>query len=263
MIKITKYSIIDPSVQRYMFMSVPTITVGFLLYWITVNFNWQSLLTLYATSVIIDWHISLFGHRAWSHKAWRPNKIVEIWGLTVFTLLMTGTSAGYVGTHRQHHRHTDTERDPHSPLFISRFRIQFLLWHVDLQPGYLTDILRQPLHVWFLKYYWFVNAAWIALLYTIEPDWLLFWLAQVGLTHMRQHVINSLAHDTPWWCFPIGSKDISNSILLGLINPGESWHRNHHDDPANWNFKKRWYEIDPPAVIISMLVKFKLAEVNK
>lgn len=263
MITNNKYSIIDPSIQRPMFMSVPAVSLGFLIYWVSINFNWQSILTLYIVSMIISWHISVFAHRAWAHKAWKPNKFVEIWGLLVFTLLMTGTSVGYVGTHRQHHRHTDTEQDPHSPFFISRFRIQFLLWNVDLQLGYLVDMLRQPIHVWFMKYYWFINFAWFGILYTIDPSWLLFWLASVGITHMRQQIINSLAHNTPWWCFPIGPKDISNSLLLGLITPGESWHRNHHDDPANYNFSRKWYELDPPAMIINILVKFRLGEINQ
>jgi len=263
MIKNSKYYIIDPDIQRYMFMSVPMISLGFLIYWLSLNLNWQSILTLYIVSVVVSWHVSLFGHRAWAHKAWKPNKFVELWGLLVFTLLLTGTSVGYVGTHRQHHRHTDTDKDPHSPFHMSRFRIQFLLWNVDLQLGYLADMLRQPMHVWFMKYYWFINLAWFIILYLSDPNWLLFWFALIGITHLRQHIINSLAHNTPWWCIPIGPRDISNSILLGLITPGESWHRNHHDDPANYNFSRRWYELDPPAQIIDTLVRLRLAEINK
>jgi fatty-acid desaturase len=52
-------------------------------------------------------------------------------------------------------------------------------------------------------------------------------------------------------------------MVLLNINNGEAWHKNHHQNAANYRFSQRWYEIDPPARIIELLVYCKLAEIKQ
>ncbi len=233
------------------------------LYWIITNFYFESILLLYLTSFYTAMHVTLFAHRAWSHKAWIPNKLVNLYGLIMFSLLFVGNSLGWVSVHREHHRYTDTEKDPHSPYFKSRLRIHFLSYFNSFKIQYATDLIRTKEHVFFAKYYWHFNGIILLLLFLIDPSWLSFWIAVLGINIIKMHTINSLSHNTPKFLIPIANTDTSsNSILLALlnINSGEAWHKNHHQDPKNWNFGRKWYEIDPPSWVIRSLVFLKMAK---
>jgi len=251
---------IDP----YLLSSIGIIFPIYSLYWIANHFAIESIAILYIVSFYTAMHVTLFAHRAWSHKAWQPNKVVNLYGLTMFSLLFVGNSLGWVSVHREHHRYTDTEKDPHSPYFKSRLRIHFLSYFNPLKIQYVTDLIRTKEHIFFAKYYWHINGFLFLLLYLIDPTLFSFWIAVLGINIIKMHTINSLAHNTPKILLPINNTATSsNSVLLALlnINSGEAWHKNHHDDPKNWNFSKQWYQIDPPSWIIRLLVFSRLAKI--
>ena len=54
-------------------------------------------------------------HRFYSHRSFKATKLFEI--LTViFTIpAAIGSPMAWAALHRYHHRHSDTEEDPHSP----------------------------------------------------------------------------------------------------------------------------------------------------
>lgn len=233
-------------------------------YWIATHFNVENVLILYLTSFYTAMHVTLFAHRAWTHKAWQPHRIVNLYGLLMFSLLFVGNSLGWVSVHREHHRYTDTEKDPHSPYFKSRLKIHFFSYFNSFKIQYITDLIKTKEHVFFAKYYWHINSLLFFVLFLIDPAWLSFWIAVLGINIIKMHTINSLGHKTPKVLLPIEDNSTSsNSLLLALINinSGEAWHKNHHDDPKNWKFGKRWYEIDPPSWIIRFLVFLRLAKI--
>lgn len=258
----TKYYIIDPSWQKNMF---PIVNIGsslFFIYWCYNNWSVPSILKIFLLSLSFGIIISLFAHRAWSHKSWIPNKGLNLIGLLIFTLLLTGTSIGYVSTHRQHHRYSDSDMDPHSPYYMSRWKIQFMLWRLDMEPFYVKDLIRDVYHIWFLKWYWVVNFAFLILLYFIGIEYLMFWIATIGLTHLKHQSVNTFCHRTPSVLLPTThNSSISNVLLLILTNPGECWHKNHHDNPKSYSFSIKWYEIDIPALIIKLFCKLRIAKI--
>ncbi len=236
------------------------------LYWIYSNFNFASMVTFLIATWFVGINTTIFAHRAWTHKSWNPGKVLNLFGLFLFTITAIGNSVGWVSVHREHHRYSDTEKDPHSPLYKSRWKIQFLPYFNKVQVQYVVDLARDRTHVWFAKYYWYVIIAWYGCLYIIDPELLLFWIAVTGLSAMKMLSINSLGHNTPKWLLPVdGNSQSSNSLVLALlnINNGEAWHRNHHEDPNNWNFGKKWYEIDPAAWLIRLYVITKLAKISR
>jgi fatty-acid desaturase len=59
--------------------------------------------------------IAVVYHRYWSHKSFEfKNSFLKY--LCTFPSLISGVGSilGWVGIHREHHRHSDTEQDPHS-----------------------------------------------------------------------------------------------------------------------------------------------------
>jgi stearoyl-CoA desaturase (delta-9 desaturase) len=51
-------------------------------------------------------------------------------------------------------------------------------------------------------------------------------------------------------------------VPWGIVVGGEELHNNHHDMPANPKFSNKWYEFDIGWMWITILSKFKLAEVK-
>ena len=197
-------SAIDPVVLSAIGILFPIWTVT----WLWLNWTWPAFFAMLVTSWFMGIHITMFAHRAWCHRAWKPSTIVNWYGLIVFSLCLVGNSIGWVGIHREHHAHCDI----------------------------------------------------------IDPALVGFWIASIGLTVFKLHTINSLCHRTPWYLLPIRNDDTSsNSVLMVLlnINNGEAWHKNHHQNATNYRFSQYWYEIDPPARIIELLVHFKLASIDR
>lgn len=238
----------------------------FTLYWLYNNLSVNVVLGFLLLSIFVGNTYTIFTHRAWAHRAWIPSPLTNIVGLFLFSLLLTGTSIGWAAVHRKHHRFEDTDSDPHSPYHQSWLRSHFLSTLSDVNLWrYAPDLIRQNSHIWFANYYWYINIGWFGFLYLIDPYLLQYWIAFVGFVLFGMHAINSLLHNTPTWMLPINYKSgASNSLVHSVLvlGNGESWHGNHHQDPFNWKFGRRWYEIDLGAVVISLLIRLGFGKDN-
>jgi stearoyl-CoA desaturase (delta-9 desaturase) len=259
--KLTR-STVDPVILSAIGIVFPAWT----LIWCWLNWSLSNFFGMLLVSWFLGIHITMFAHRTWCHKSWVPSPIVNFWGLCFFSVSLVGNSIGWVGVHREHHRYCDTDKDPHSPYHKSWLKIQFLSYFNKVKPQYIVDLGRDRLHLWFYHWYWAINAAVFVIVGIVDIDLLGWWIAAIGLTVFKLHTINSLCHKTPWWLWPVQNSDTStNSIGMVLlnINNGEAWHKNHHQSPGDWNFSRAWWQLDPPAWIIKLLVLCKLASVNR
>lgn len=234
----------------------------FAIVYLISNFSITLLLLLLLYSITIGVMPAVFVHRAWSHKAWKPNKYLNRFGLLMYTIALGGSSIAYVAIHREHHKHTDQPGDPHSPHLRSRFSVQFLFSFTKVGVSWVrncVDLLRDPDHMWFAKYYWHINILFWGALYVMSPYWCMMLLAFKGVGTMRAHGVNSLLHNAPWWIFPIkySGYGAANSLFHAIViamGGGESWHKNHHDDPNDWRHGRLWYEIDFGAIWVRLFV---------
>ena len=207
----------------------------------------------------------MFAHRSWTHKSWKASKPLNFIGLVFFTLSLIGNSLGWVAIHREHHRFTDTKDDPHSPFFMSRWRIQFYNYYTTVKARYIIDLAKDKLHFWFYRYYWQVNILFLLLIFFVSQDFFELWIAAVGLSVFKTHTINTFGHNTPKFMLPVQGKTATNSLVLFVlnINNGEAWHLNHHDDASSYRFGAKWYQLDPSARFIEILASLKLAAIRK
>ena len=53
-----------------------------------------------------------------------------------------------------------------------------------------------------------------------------------------------------------------NTPILGILNFGEGYHSNHHDEPGNPNFSRQWHEIDLAYQLLRFLCIAKLAKLQ-
>ena len=187
--------------------------------------------------------VTVFLHRCQTHRAVELHPLLSHF-MRAWLWLTTGmVTRQWVAIHRKHHRFTEQEGDPHSPVHYGIWRVLFRgagLYHSASQD---QDMVRQygvgTPDDWiernvYSKYsrlgialMLLVNivlfGVWGLLIWGIQMIWIPFWAAGV---------INGLGH---WWGYRNGvTKDSSRNISpVGIIIGGEEFHNNHHLDPAN------------------------------
>ncbi len=193
-------------------------------------------LTLTVPTIILSQivYVGLCGtmlfHRTISHK--NPiNPVAEKVLLLLSWLGATSSAIAWSGVHRKHHRYSDTDKDPHSPIILGRFKSYWQLSEGDKDIiRYVPDLLKKPLYVFQHKYYFQVLHSLHILglvLLPLQYYWMLLVVPAV-LMWMGGSLINVFCHD---------KAGPTNIALLGFFNAGEGWHKNHHEQPGNPSFR--------------------------
>jgi stearoyl-CoA desaturase (delta-9 desaturase) len=220
--------------------------------------------------------ITGFYHRYFSHKAFKTSRPMQfLFGLIGATSVQRGP-LWWAAHHRNHHRHSDTELDVHSPV-----RHGFLWSHMGwflTRAGFRTDrsrikdLLRFPELRLLDRFDILVPVALAAALFllgnwlesnhpglgTSGPQLLVwgFFVSTVVLFHATV-TINSLAHRFGSRRYET-SDDSRNNWWLALITFGEGWHNNHHHFPGSARQGFRWWEIDLTYYVLRLLSLFGL-----
>ena len=205
--------------------------------------------------------ITGFYHRYFSHRSFRTSRPVQ------FAFALVGASSVQRGPlwwaahHRQHHAHSDTPKDPHTPR--DGFWRSHAVWFLT-PAGFRTnearirDLLKFPELRWLDRFDTLVPLTlamalfvlgellehWAPGLETNGPQLLVwgFFISTVVLFHATV-TINSLAHR--WGSRRFATRDDSrNNAWLALLTFGEGWHNNHHFFPGSARQGFRWWEID-------------------
>lgn len=206
--------------------------------------------------------ITGFYHRYFSHRTFRTSRPVQ------FLFALIGASSVQRGPlwwaahHRNHHRHSDSPLDVHSPK-VHGFWRSHAGWFLT-RSGFRTDwdrvrdLARYPELRWLDRFDTLVPVALAMALYalgvllervapslgTSGPQLLVwgFFVSTVVLFHATV-TINSLAHRFGRRRFDTRD-DSRNNGWLALLTFGEGWHNNHHFYPNAARQGFRWWEID-------------------
>ena len=193
-------------------------------------------------------------HRLLSHKSYQSSKMWEYFGSICGTLGGTGSTIAWCAVHREHHRFTDTAKDPHCPHHQGFFRVQFLSMFHQPHVRYVPDLLRNKFHTSLHKYYWLVHAIWAISIFLIDPFAIIYlWLFPSLILWHAGSSINTLSHAIGWQDHQTGDSS-TNHWLTGIFVWGEGWHNNHHNSPANMQFGERWWQIDITAWVLKTFV---------
>jgi stearoyl-CoA desaturase (delta-9 desaturase) len=193
-------------------------------------------------------------HRLLSHKSYAAPRWWQIFGTVAATLGGTGSSIAWVAVHRAHHRFTDTSQDPHCPHHHGVFRVQFLSMFYQPNIKYVPDLLRDSFHVAMHKYYWAVHATFATVLFAVDPFAVIYaWLVPSVILWHAGSGVNTLGHMWGWQDHNAGKDSSTNHPVLGVLMWGEGWHNNHHADPGNWEFGRKWWQIDVTKQIIKLV----------
>ena len=212
--------------------------------------------------------VNLAYHRVLSHRSLKLAKWLE--RALVVVGLPAGTPVQWAGNHRFHHRHADTELDPHSPVrrgfwyahvgwyLRSENRLLCVLYSLAGPLRMLIDAWMRPRsnqefnHLapdveadpWYKKLSLpgpYAVAMHLHVAIPLAIAWRFwglsgiagFWVTLVALYNMGD-AIDSVSH--LYGSTIPGQTDFSrNSFLMGILILGEGWHANHHRLP--WSAK--------------------------
>lgn len=203
-----------------------------------------------------------FYHRYFSHRTFRTSRAVQFVFAVIGASCVQRGPLWWAAHHRQHHRHADTQQDPHSPT-LRGFLWSHLGWFLTTR-AFRTDIARVPDLAafpelrWLDRYDTLVPVILAGVLFGVGT-WLKhvapalgtsggqmlvwgFFISTVVLFHATV-TINSLAHRFGARRFQTNDNS-RNNLWLALITFGEGWHNNHHFYPGSARQGFRWWEVD-------------------
>ena len=198
--------------------------------------------------------VTLFLHRGQAHKGIEFHPILAHF-MRAWLWLTTGMNTKqWVAIHRKHHRFSDQEGDPHSPVVYGIKNIFFRgVYYYYLSAKDYEMIMQYGKGTpndWIeRKLYTPHSRLGILLMLIIDlvlfgPVGLLVWGVQMlWIPFWAAGVINGMGH---WWGYRNGvTKDQSRNISpWGILIGGEELHNNHHLDPASPKLSRRWFEFD-------------------
>lgn len=194
--------------------------------------------------------ITAFYHRYFSHRTFKTSRIVQFIGAFVACSSGQRGPLWWAAHHRRHHRHSDTDKDVHSPHSRSLFWSHTLWFMTEYSvPTFLKEVrdLTKFKELVFLNRYDWIPLVLLGSICYLLPEFT--WFATLtGLSNMQSlmwgffvptillyhatFAVNSINH--LFGTRQFDTKDESrNNWFIALIAFGEGWHNNHHFYPAS------------------------------
>jgi len=234
---------------------------------------WQIVLYTLVTTHLTIMGVTIFLHRAQSHRALElgpiPAHFFRFW-LWLGTGMVTKE---FVAIHRKHHAKVDTEEDPHSPQ--TRGIKKLLLEGTELYRAESKNMETMAKYGSGTPDDWiernlYTRYSWQGVGLMLILDLALFgavgaavWAVQMAwIPVMATGVINGIGHY--WGYRNFESPDASTNVSFwGIIIGGEELHNNHHTYPTSARFSVKPYEFDIGWMYISLMEKIGWATVKK
>ncbi|KAI4331472.1 hypothetical protein MLD38_029661 [Melastoma candidum] len=225
-------------------------------------FTWGALWVAVGLYVVTGlFGITLSYHRNLSHRSFKLPKWLEYTFAYCGVLATQRDPIDWVSTHRYHHMHCDTDKDPHSPLH--GFWFSHITWLFDYNfmlhkrgggQTNVRDLERQPFYR-FLQRTWLVHPLGLGLLlYSLGGLPFLVWGMGVRIVWVY-HItwsVNSVCH--VWGNQAWNTGDLSkNNWWVAVLAFGEGWHNNHHAFEYSARHGLKWWQVDMTWYVISFL----------
>lgn len=213
-------------------------------------------------------------HRYFAHRSFRTGRVFQFILAFLGSLSIQGGVLWWVSHHRDHHKHTETDNDIHSPRTKGMWTAHMgWMMHEDClrtSQANIKDFARFPELKWLQRNYGVLVAGealaiflFGALLNYFYPALgtsglqMLVWgffISTVLLWHST-FMVNSVCHK--WGTRPYDAGDDStNNLLVGILTMGEGWHNNHHKFAYSARHGLRWYQVDVTWYVLRLLALF-------
>ena len=227
--------------------------------------SWGSVVTLFIFYwVTACWGVTLGYHRLLSHRSYSVPQWLARFFATCGALSAEYGPITWSGIHRQHHKYSDTDPDPHD--MNKGFwwsHIGWMFYDVPAEKNvrkYTADLRQDPYFRWLDKYFLFLQIPLGLTLYLIGGWSLVLWgiPLRLAVVYHVTWLVNSATHT--WGERPYDTEDNSrNNKWVAALTFGEGWHNNHHAYPSSAKQGLQRGQIDLTWYHIVLLKKLGLA----
>ena len=227
--------------------------------------SWGAVATLFIFYwVTACWGVTLGYHRLLSHRSFNVPQWLARFFATCGALSAEYGPITWAGIHRQHHKYSDTDPDPHD--MNKGFWWSHIGWmFVDVPAEnnvrkYTADLRQDPYFRWLDKYFLFLQIPLGLTLYLIGGWSLVLWgiPLRLAVVYHVTWLVNSATHT--WGERPYDTEDNSrNNKWVAALTFGEGWHNNHHAYPSSAKQGLQRGQIDLTWYHIVLLKKLGLA----
>ena len=232
------------------------------------------LLALLASTIatqIAVFATTIYLHRAATHRSLVLHPAMA-WLFRFAIWMSTGiVPREWVAVHRKHHKYTDKEGDPHSPLLEGFWKVQLgnVFYYLrelrdpTLVPTYSRDMRPDRWDKVLFDHGSLGLAVGIAVLCAMLGLW---WGLFAAALHAVMYVfvlsasINGLCHFAGYKNF---ANTATNLKFVAWLTGGEGLHNNHHGFPRSPKFSFNRGEIDPAWPLIRLMIAMRLARPYK
>lgn len=219
---------------------------------------------LFAVLMLRYLSITVGYHRFLAHHSFRTSRVLQFLIACVGCTCLQRGPLWWAAIHRQHHHHTDTPLDPHSPVEKGLWH-SFFGWTLMtrwLYPDWrlVRDLTRYPELVWINKWWMIPPLLLVTAVYAIDGWAGVVWgyCLTTVLIFTSAFSINAIGHTFGPRRYDTAEQS-RNNFWLGLLAGGDGWHNNHHRYPASAQQGLAWYELDSSYLAIRMLALVGLA----
>lgn len=240
-----------------MFLALLGILMAF-----NMNLDWKWLwYTLAITAFFNVVLVEAYLHRYCTHKSYEMNPTLEkIIAFLASVVPGTGSPAGWAALHTAHHRHSDTEKDPHSCWYTDFWKLATWQYPYTGTMKSSRELMKRKHHLWIHRYYLIFMMLWAILWYLIAGFHGLVFIVLLpwGIGPFLSTVQNYFLHyPSPMNYRRYDTNDHSqNTPIMHLLSFGAcGYHNTHHAKPRNWNTAEGKFEFDTASWFIRLVKK--------
>lgn len=202
-------------------------------------------------------------HRYFAHRSYRTSRVFQFVLGWLGCMAMQKGPLWWAANHRNHHKYSDMEEDPHSPIRHGVFwsHVGWVLAGKDDQSllDNIQDFTRYPELRLLNKFHWVPGLLMLAGCVALDGWSGFFWgfIVSTVLLYHGTFLVNSACHlfgrrrfDTP--------DHSRNNALVAIVTLGEGWHNNHHHYMSSANQGFRWWEVDVSYYTLWTLSVFRI-----
>ena len=208
-------------------------------------------------------------HRLFSHNTYRASLAVRLFYLLFGAAAFEGSVLEWCTDHRNHHRYSETEKDPYN--IEKGFWYAHIGWLLVLDPttrdySNVEDLAADKWNRFQHRYFSQVAVAFGFIVPTliagIWGDWLggllLAGVLRTVLNHHGTFCINSVCHLFGKRVYSLEQTGRDN-WFTALFTYGEGFHNFHHQFPLDYRNGIRFYDYDPTKWLIWLFSRIGLA----
>lgn len=277
----TEYNIspLKQKIASYSTIFIPLIMTGVAIYF------WEYVTPVDIFVFVLMYILSGLGvtigfHRFFAHRSFKCARWMQYVFLILGSMAVQGSPIYWVANHRKHHRFTDKEEDPHTPIFedkslkgrIYSFYHSHIGWIMkgsDVSYNrYAPDILHDP-KLYKLSH---IFILWVALGFLIPgviaglwtQSWMGFWMGILWGGFVRTCALQQVTYSINSICHLFGKKtyeqanESRDNWLFAILALGEGWHNSHHRFPTSARQGLKTWQFDFSYCVIIVLYKMGL-----